>query len=1149
MPSSKSPLPSHVRIELVGLPRLIDASGKPVALERKTAALLALLALDGMRSRASLVALLWPDASPALGRNSLRQRLFRVQRAAGAELAVGHEELRLADGVDIDLDGADERLARDAHALAGELMDGLDYSDTGELAEWVDAARERWRRRRSERLAELASHHETAQQIVKALQYAQRLLADEPLLEHAHRRVMRLHYLRGDRSAALAAYERCAALMRDEFGAEPDRETSALLATVEAGRAGAETRALAPPVAVLRPPRLIGRAAPLAQLAEAVATRRVLLLHGEPGIGKSRLFEDFAEAHPALLRSGGQAGEARVPYATLARLAGLAAERSASPLPGWVRHELARLVPGLGPAPSARLEPLRLQQAFAMALAAWAADGITGIVVDDLHHADEASLESLLALAASPERPCAWLLGVRSQEMPALLQSWLAAADPLHVVSVRLDLLDADAVAALLASLALERFDPQAWSAPLARHSGGNPLFVLETVRALLALGDAAAPAGSARLPVPAALDALIERRLGQLPDAALRLARVAALAGADFDADVAAAVLDSHPLDMVEPWRELESRQLLREGRFSHDLIAETVLRALPVGIAKALHARLAAGLEALGRSPARTAPHWAAAESWSRSGEAYAAAARDARRASRRSDEVGLWEHAAEGFDRAGQAGKAFDARADSLECVILVKGIAAAAALVDRLDGAERTEPQRMRALTARANVCLMAGQASEGEAAARSAFDAATRLGAQWPRFEAARLLAVALAQSGRSKEALETIESFRDLVLAQGSAEQRHRFWADYAYALKAAQRAHDTADALRHAMQFAQEAGDHAELATLTSNLALVEGNLGRTEHALDHARRARALNDPLGVAVGPASGAIELYVSVHEGALGRYAESLAGFARARACFAANPGTLWTGLSANHTANVLNHLGQFARARQVLQWTDPATPATHARRVMLQSRIDRALGHRGGHSVAEALAQLDDRDPWLRMMVRLEATLTMSAEAGAAACAALRDEADGMEHLAIGMRARVLRAQRLAELDAPVLTGLGAPAIAEVDELVERLPGCRPADTYFGEAWWSASRAFDALGRGDAADEALRAGFEWVAGRALPEVPPEFRDSFLNRNPVNRDLLAAAARRLGLRVPAAPQSAAGEAAATGPAASTSITSR
>ncbi len=1106
------------RLELIGPPGLIGIDGLRVALERKAAALLALLALDGTRSRAGLAALLWPEAPAALARNSLRQRLFRLQRAAGAELVVGHDELRLGEGVGVDLVDAAGRLAQDAQAAIGELLEGLDYGDTVDLDDWVEAARAGWRQRRSDWIADCASRHESRQEIVVALRYAQRLVADVPLLEHAHRRLMRLHYLRGDRGAALAAFERCRTLLHDELGASPDPETLALAATIGSGTAEPGARPLAPPISVLRPPQLIGRDVEQMRIGEAIAGQRVLLLHGEPGIGKSRLLEAAVRSHPAVLASGGQAGDARVPYALLARIAGLAADRCESVLPEWARMELARLVPAFGTAPTARLDPLRLQQAFAAALEAWAASGISGVIVDDLHHADEASLETLLALADPRRCRLAWVLGVRTQEMPAALQAWLADSEPHQVETLRVALLDAAQIADLLSSLGLPQFDPRAWSAALARHSGGNPLFALETVRALLALGEAAPAPGGTRLPVPAALDALIERRLALLAEPALKLARVAALAGADFDADVAAAVLESHPLDMVEPWRQLEAAQLLSHGRFTHDVIAETLLRGLPDGIARALHARLAASLQTLGRAPARVAPHWAAAQSWSRSGECYAAAAREARRASRRSDEVALWERAAEGFDQAGQVGKAFDARCDSVEGVILCRGLEAAAALVDRLDADQRTEPQRMRALTSRACVCLMGGQAREGEAAARSALEAATRLDAQWPRFEAARLLAVALAQAGRATEALASIEPFRDLVIAHGDAEQRHHFWSDYAYALKAAQRAHDTAEALRQAMASAQEAGDHAELATLTSNLALVEGNLGRVEHALDHARRARALNDPLGISVGPPAGAIELYVSVHEGALGRYAESLAGFERARLCFAGGAGSIWTGLTANHMAHVLIHLGQFARARQALQWTGAATPATHARREILQTRIDRALGRRPERSLERTLEELGDRDPLIGMLGRLEITLTMEPAEGAAACADMIEEAESREQLAVGMRARVLRVRHRAK-------GVGLDA-AEVDDLVDRLRRFHPADTYLAEAWWIASGAFDALARRDAADAALRDGFEWIAQRALPQVPAEFRDSFLNRNPVNRDLLAAARRRLGLQVPA-----------------------
>ena len=64
---------------------------------------------------------------------------------------------------------------------------------------------------------------------------------------------------------------------------------------------------------------------------------------------------------------------------------------------------------------------------------------------------------------------------------------------------------------------------------------------------------------------------------------------------------------------------------------------------------------------------------------------------------------------------------------------------------------------------------------------------------------WPRFEASRLHAVGLAQGGRAVEGLAVIEPFREVVEREGNAEQRGRFWADYAYVLNAARRLRDTA--------------------------------------------------------------------------------------------------------------------------------------------------------------------------------------------------------------------------------------------------------------------------------------------------------------------------------------------------------------
>jgi hypothetical protein len=73
-----------------------------------------------------------------------------------------------------------------------------------------------------------------------------------------------------------------------------------------------------------------------------------------------------------------------------------------------------------------------------------------------------------------------------------------------------------------------------------------------------------------------------------------------------------------------------------------------------------------------------------------------------------------------------------------------------------------------------------------------------------------------------------------------------------------------------------------------------------------------------------------------------------------------------------------------------------------------------------------------------------------------------------------------------------------------------------------PEGLYEAALWLGAARAYRAAGRGDEADSALHSGAEWVMFKALPNVPPEFRDSFLNRNPVNRALLEAARARPAL---------------------------
>src|SRR5262249_32140903 len=154
---------------------------------------------------------------------------------------------------------------------------------------------------------------------------------------------------------------------------------------------------------------LVGREAPWRVLEQVWSERRIGLVSGEPGIGKSRLLEDFAKAHGDAIVVGGRPGDAQVPYALLARLLRALRVRSGALREDWAMRELTRLVPEFDPAwnPVGDVNRARLAQAVHLLLAA-AASAVTtpeaepssahGIVIDDLQFADAESLELLGAI-------------------------------------------------------------------------------------------------------------------------------------------------------------------------------------------------------------------------------------------------------------------------------------------------------------------------------------------------------------------------------------------------------------------------------------------------------------------------------------------------------------------------------------------------------------------------------------------------------------------------------------------------------------------------------------------------------------------------------------------------------------------------------
>jgi len=1102
------------RVVLLGAPcleRVRPAATMP--LSPKDAALVAVVALDGPVASDHVATLLWPAASGPNADASLRQRLFRLRRKCGTGLIDSGAFLKLGAGVESDLATSLAALASDEHAAQGELLGDLDFDDAPELADWLRLARSRWHGLRDSALAAAASECERSGSIARGLVYAQRLAESDPLSEHAQRRVMRLHYLRGDCSAAIAVFETFERRLKDELGTRPSGETIELITTIERGAVRLPSPRPRVPPCLMRPPQLVGRSTELAALARAWASQRAFAVLGEAGIGKSRLLQDFAARNDGVVSVQARPGDAGIAYALLARMLRVALAGHPPTLSVVRREELALVLPELGNsvALAGEAQRLMLHRAVEATLADAVEHGLRAIIVDDLHFADNASVELLQALTQSDALPTLhWGFAQRPAEANAAAAAVRSALEETQrLENVSLGPLTAAQTAELIESLALPGLDAQQLAPALQKHTGGNPLFVLETLKDMVL-----SPVASAdRLPQPTTVAALVERRLAQLTPVALKLARAAALAGANFSADLAATVLDMHPLDIAEPWRELEAAEVIRDSAFAHDLIFEATRASVPLPIAQLLHRRIAHHLAHTQAHPANIAPHWAGAQEWSLAGEAHVQAARRAQSASQRVHEVEHWIQARICFDKAGDAERSFDARCESIPALIVVRGVAHADAVIEALLADARSDRQRVAALTARAMASLMAADHRSGIAAAIEARELAQRLDSPWPRFEATRLNAVGLAQSGRALEGVALIESLREGVERDGDAEQKGRFWADYAYVLNGARRLRDTATALERAIEYTRSLGDLAELATLTSNLATVKGNLGNTDQALELAHRALAIQTELGATDGPAGGVVETYVGLYCGMVGRYREALERLDSALARFRRDGQTLWTAVASNHKAQFLIELGQFARAGQTLRYDTPSVETVRARGATLASRLDRAMGGSGDAHLRTALEVLaHGGDPHVRMHAMLDESERLEPAAAVSLCDDVLRTAGELEFAGVSMRAGLLRARALH------LAERSDEAADLLRGLMPQLEKVRPVDMYPAEAWWIAVQVFDACAASDEAAMALAQGTKWIRQIALPNVPEAFKESFLQRNATNRALLGAARR-------------------------------
>lgn len=1066
--------------------QLASPDGRCWTLDGVAALLAVRLALDGAQPRDALARQLWPDADPGRARGNLRQRLLRLKDLAGRPWIEGQDRLALAADLDVE--------RRAGEPLLPDLPDPADES----LALWLQAARRDWTQARAAGLQQQLQEAEATRQLDAALDLAVRWVALEPEAEPPRRALARVHYQRHDRAQALAELDALDAMLRQVHGARPSGATVELRRAIELAQPQ-RPQGEVPPL-LLRPPRLVGRVRELAALRRAAAEGSACLLVGEAGQGKSRLLAEALADRPSALTVKAQAGDAGVPYATLARLLRRLLETHRPELPeGAPALALSRLLPELRGA-DAPLPPdgtrLLLQEALQ---GLWQRCGVRLVAVDDLHFADEASLERLQALIGDDRLAhVAWLLAQRPAEGSPVLATWHdALAESGRLQALALAPLDEAQVGELLDSLQLG-LDVAAWAPRLHRHTGGNPLFVLETLKQLQQ-SDVA----GGNLPPSATVGALIERRLKALSPAAMALVRVAAVAGPDFGPGLAEVVCGRPALDLADAWHELERAQVLRERSFAHDLVQEAVQRGIPAPIREHLHGAVARHLEGAGAEPARLAAHWLAAGRPASARPWLLRAADAARDTLRRREEAAFLEQAA--AIPGGPAGEAHRLYMRAYHAIEVVAGVQAGQPLLERALETATHDADRARVLAQRAEGRTKLFELEASVEDGRAALVLAERAGDDEVLAGILSSTAAALSILGRHDEAAALME--RHWPAVERMPDPDPTWYGERGLVLDNAGRPHQARPFHHRAIEIARERGLHSEIVIGHHNLAvsLIDtGELPAAARLLEEAESLRLSHDSL---QGAVAAGWNLQAAVWRD-LGCYAQALDACERMLAADA-DQLPVRDPMDRLHRAWLWSAIGQWTRALQDLRPDDgyPQLPDWVANRArQLRARIAAARGLSDEGHLQRAVQALN---PGMLRTMRESVALDAALAAGdLAAAEALRAaaEADGFH----GLRwAATWAAARIA-----LRTGDRAAAQRHAAACATRPDTQVPLDCAPGRWWHGLWSVWRALGETDRAEAARAEGVAWIHRMLQLELAPAFHASFRAAVPEHRALLS-----------------------------------
>lgn len=622
-------------IKLLGSIQATRIDGAVAAISaRKAQGLLAYLAMSSGRShhRDALANLLWGGSTDAAARQSLRQALSNLRRALGANVIKTSGDTVHMDAAVVEVDVQHlEHAALDASGSALEQVEGLYQGDFLSELQIAEPEFENWHAEEQARLRDLAVQvfEKLAARLViedpaRAIPVAARGLSLDPGCEPLRRSIMQALVHVGRRAAALRQYQSCVEWLDRELGVEPEPETRALFRDIlqqSAGTRGAETT-IAPP---RNPGWTVGRERQASMLAGVLRNvidgdGRTVVVHGEAGIGKTHLLNElmanaassgahilFASCHETeqVLPMRPWVDALRAADAPIAKI-------GAAKLDDAARQQLSRIFPELtNPADPPRGpggSPHALFEALLLLLAAICNDRHVAVVIEDMHWADDLSIQFFAFVSRRLSRTRLLLAAsVRSEALadaPTLVRALRELRDGEIAIETHLRPLEPSERVDLIKQLqgrAANNLRTETLE-QIGEMSEGNPFVIVETMRALAGRAEIAPNTAA---PLADRVRGLALARLETLDEQWRDTVDAAAVIGREFSFELLAESVKLEPGELARVVENLVRRRVFENSganlRFTHEWFRLAAYQRLLPSTLKVIHLAAADATEKL--------------------------------------------------------------------------------------------------------------------------------------------------------------------------------------------------------------------------------------------------------------------------------------------------------------------------------------------------------------------------------------------------------------------------------------------------------------------------------------------------------------------------------------------------------------------